>query len=176
MMVMHETQVIRQLASVCALEGTVSSQASVATVRARLSAAGFPVAECAIFEVLLEFVTLQGAYTYHRYVDDLVDFHQLLVNPRVRRLRDCHFRHVCSIKSPSIKNCVLKATYACPPQLVKHGSIDYFGASQMQKVDARVDGMLTEAQAVYERFHFNTLTRVSGSTCAMVSNSFISSM
>ena len=103
MMVMHEMQVIRQLASVCALEGTVSSQASVATVRARLSAVGFPVAECANFEVLLEFVTLQGAYTDHRYVDDLVDFHQLLVNPRVRRLRDCHFRHVCSIKSPCIR-------------------------------------------------------------------------
>jgi hypothetical protein len=47
MMVMHEMQVIRQLASVCSLEGTVSLQASVESVRARLGAEGFPAAECA---------------------------------------------------------------------------------------------------------------------------------
>ena len=60
---------------------------------------------------------------------------------------------MCSIKSLAIRNLLLKAAYACPPQLVKHGSIEYFGASQMQKIVSRNDAMLTEAEYVYERFH-----------------------
>ena len=70
----------------------------------------------------------------------------------------------------------MKAAYACPPQLVKHGSIEYFSASQMQKIVSRNDGMLIEAESVYERFRVVYSEKGFLEELVMASNNFTSPM
>ena len=83
--------------------------------------------DCASFVVLLNFVIAQGAAGEYGFVERLVEFHELLVNPRIRRLRERHFRLVCTVPSPIPHVLLLKVAYACPPQQARDGWIDYFG-------------------------------------------------
>ena len=63
MMVMHEMQIIKHLARVCALETSTAGSVCRESVRARLLAEGFLVVDCANYIVLLNFVIAQGAGT-----------------------------------------------------------------------------------------------------------------
>ena len=55
--------------------------------------------DCASYRVLLNFVIAQGVGAQEAFVEPLVEFHELLVNPRVRRLREHLFRVVCLVPS-----------------------------------------------------------------------------
>ena len=103
------------------LESSTTRHVSRESVRARLVAEGYPVVDCANYLVLLNFVIAQGVGAQEAFVEPLVEFHELLVNPRVRRLREHRFRVVCSVPSPILRICLLKAAYACLPQLVRDG-------------------------------------------------------
>ena len=152
MMVTHEMQIIKHLARVCMLESSTAGNVSRESVRARLVAEGFPVVDGASYLVLFNFVIAQGVGAQEAFVEPLVEFHELLVNPRVRRLREHHFRVVCLIPSPIVRLYVLKVAYSCPPQLLRDGWIDYFGAGLAQRLAARKGDVLNEVESLYCRF------------------------
>jgi hypothetical protein len=98
-MLMHEMQLIKHLTRVCSAEVHVVGEVSVQAVRYRLIQEGFPAANTAAFTPMLQFVVEQGAGGDPAYVESLVQFHELMVNPRVRRLRESNYRTVCGVKS-----------------------------------------------------------------------------
>ena len=124
MMLVHEMQIINQMSRVCTLERDKAGEVSVQTVRDRLRHEGSALADSAAFLPLLQFVLEQGAGGKHAFVDPLVVFHQLFVNPRSRRLRESHFRVVCQLKYPRLRLVLLKAAYGCPVGCVRDGWID----------------------------------------------------
>jgi hypothetical protein len=102
---------------------------------------------------MLQFVVEQGAGGDPAYVDSLVQFHELMVNPRVRRLRESNFRNVCGVKSPVVRLYLLKAAYGCPATLVRDGWIDYLSASQMSRMGTGKEDLFIQAEQLYTRFH-----------------------
>ena len=90
-------------------------------------------------------------------MEPLVVFHQLLVTPRVRRLREHHFCLVSAVPSPILRLFLLKVAYACPPQPLRDGWIDYFGSCMLNRLAARKDGLRDEAEMMYARFQCSLL-------------------
>ena len=152
-MLMHEMQIIKHMSRVCMIETNAAGEVLLESVRARLTAEGFPGIEAPGFQVLLRFVIDQGAGGEHAFVQPLVDFHQLLVNPRVRRLRDSHFRVVLSVPSPPARVILLKAAYGCPASSIRDGWIDYFGPSHVARLCSERVHLCKAAEGLYYRFH-----------------------
>ena len=99
-MLMHEMQLVNHRSRVCSAELRAAGEVSVQAVRARLIQEGFLAVDSAELRPMLQFVVEQGAGGDHAFVESLVQFHELMVNPRVRRLRESNYRTVCGIKPP----------------------------------------------------------------------------
>jgi hypothetical protein len=153
MMLVHEMQIINQMSQVCILERDKAGEVSVQTVRDRLRREGSALADSAAFLPLLQFVLEQGAGGKNAFVDPLVAFHQLFVNPRSRRLRESHFRVVCQLKFPRLRLVLLKAAYGCPVGCVRDGWIDYFGVTHVAKLCSKQADVLDLADELCNRFH-----------------------
>ena len=152
-MLVHEMQILKQLAEACTAECDVAGHVCLETVKARLVAEGLPCATSSSFLPLLHFVAEQGGNRKHGFVQSLVDFHQLFVNPRIRRLRESHFRVVYALPLPRLRLVLLKVAYGCPASALRDGWIDYFGAQHMNKIQTKhVDAMVL-ADKVAARFH-----------------------
>ena len=96
-MLVHEMQILKQLAEACTAECDVARHVCLETVKARLVAEGLPCATSSVCLPLLHFVVEQGGNRKHGFVQSLVYCHQLFVNPWIRRLRESHFRVVCAL-------------------------------------------------------------------------------
>ena len=97
-MLVHEMQIVKQLSDFCTKESDVAGEVRLETIRAQLMSEGLPCASSNSFLPLLQFVVEQGGNRQHGFVQPLVEFHQLFVNPRVRRLRETQFP--CGLLSP----------------------------------------------------------------------------
>ena len=75
-------QIIKHMSRVCMSERNAAGEVLLDSVRSRLFAEGFHGADSPGFLALLRFVIEQGAGGEHAFVQPLVDFHQLFVNPR----------------------------------------------------------------------------------------------
>ena len=75
-------------------ENNAAGELHLEYVRSRLLSEEFPGIDSPGLLVLLRFVIEQGAGGEHEFVQPLVEFYQLLVNPRARRLRETHFPHL----------------------------------------------------------------------------------
>ena len=152
-MLVHEMQIVKQLADVCTAESNVAGEVRLETIRARLVAEGVPCATTSSFLPLLQFVVEQGGNNKHGFVESLVEFHQLFVNPRVRRLREAHFRVVCALPSPRLRLVLLKVAYGCPAIVVRDGWIDYFGPQHVSKIMSKHAQACALADKLAARFH-----------------------
>ena len=86
-MLIHEMQQIKPPSRVCSAELRAVGEVSAQAVRARLIQEGFLAVDSAAFSPMLQFVIEQVAGGDHAFVEPLVQFHELIVNPRARRLR-----------------------------------------------------------------------------------------
>ena len=152
-MLVHEMQIIKQMSRACMSECNKAGEVSVQAVRARLRAEGSALAETAAFLPLLQFVLEQGGVGMNAFVDPLVDFHHLFVNPRVRRLRESHFRVVCGVPQPRLRLALLKAAYGCPVSAIRDGWIDYFGQNAIIRLTSKRVDVLLLADEMSSRFH-----------------------
>ena len=152
-MLVHEMQIVKQLADVCTAESNVAGEVRLETIRARLVAEGVPCATTSSFLPLLQFVVEQGGNNKHGFVESLVEFHQLFVNPRVRRLREAHFRVVCALPSPRLRLVLLKVAYGCPASALRDGWIDYFGPQHVSKIMSKHAKAFALADKLAARFH-----------------------
>ena len=152
-MLVHEMQIVKQLADVCTKESDVAGEVRLETIRAQLMSEGLPCASSNSFLPLLQFVVEQGGNRQHGFVQPLVEFHQLFVNPRVRRLRETHFRVVCSLPSPRLRLALLKAAYGCPVSGLRDGWIDYFGSQHVTKIMTKHAKAFALADKLAARFH-----------------------
>ena len=84
--------------------------------RARLIEEGFLGVDSAAFKPLIEFVIEQGAGGDHAFVE-LLEFHQLSVNPRARRLRESNYR---TVRGVMVRLLFLKAARVCALANVRH--------------------------------------------------------
>ena len=143
----------KQMSRACMSECNKAGEVSVEVVRARLRAEGSALAETAAFLPLLQFVLEQGGGGTNAFVDPLVDFHHLFVNPRVRRLRESHFRVVCGVPQPRLRLALLKAAYGCPVSAIRDGWIDYFGQNAIIRLTSKRVDVLLLADEMSSRFH-----------------------
>ena len=151
-MLMHEMQIIKHMSCVRMRERNAAGEVILESVRSRLLAEGFHGADSPALHALLRFVIEPGAGGEHALVQPLVDFHQMLVNPRVRRLRESHFRVVLHVPSPPARLYLLKAAYGCPANLVRDGWIDYFGPGDVARLAGERLELCKAVEGLYYRF------------------------
>ena len=175
-MLMHEMQIIKHMSRVCMSERNAAGEVILESVRSRLLAEGFHGTDSPAFHALLRFVIEQGAGGEHALVQPLVDFHQLLVNPRVRRLRESHFRVVLNVPSPPARLYLLKAAYGALRTLcVMVGSIT-LALDTWRGLQASAWRSAKRAQVLITAFTRGTKRLVSGSMYVVATGNCISSI
>ena len=118
-----------------------------------MHAEGSALAETAAFLPLLQFVLEQGCGGTNAFVDPLVDFRHLFVNPRARRLRESHFRLVCGVQQSRLRLALLKAAYGRPVSAIRDGWIYYLGSGAILQLTSKRADVLELADEMSSRFH-----------------------
>ena len=131
----HEMQHIRTLAEFCKTEANTAGQVCLDAIRTRLRASGgAALADSLGMLSLFQFVVEQGGAAANGFVEPLVEFHEKFVNPKVRRLREYHFRLVCGLPHPLPRLALLAAAYGQKKEKIRDGWIDYFGPLQITEI------------------------------------------
>ena len=134
-MMQHEMQSIRQLAKFCSAEANAANEVSLGQVRAKLAAVGAAaLAESPGFIHLFRFVLEQGGAVKDSVLEPLFEYHEKFVNPRIRRLREHHFKDVIAVDEPWLRLALIQAAYGMKREKIRDSWIDYFGPSHMSQI------------------------------------------
>ena len=154
-MLQHEMQMLKLLANICSKESQAAQGVAVETVRSLLRSQGASaLAEAPFFLGMFSFVVEHGADDSSGMLQALFTFHEKFVNPKMRRLREYHFRVVCSLPRPWLRLALIQAAYACPVGKIRDGWIDYFGGGQIASLmRTEVKEALDFGDELMRRFH-----------------------
>ena len=154
-MMEHEMQNIRQLAKYCAAEANAAGEVKAGAVRARLVAVGASaLAESPGFLHLFRFVIEQGGNDADAVLAPLYEYHEKFVNPKLRRLREHHFKDVVAVDDPWLRLALIQAAYSVNRDKIRDAWIDYFGPTHMSQVMKREkEGERKLATKILKQFH-----------------------
>ena len=134
-MMNHEMESIKALAKVCTKEGQIAQDVSEKAVKERLVGLGFSaLAESPGLPHLLRFVLEQGSDGVLSIMQPLFTFHEKLINPRVRKLKEHHFKDVCVIDCPWLRLVMLQSAYAAKREKIRDCWIESFGTPLCTKI------------------------------------------
>ena len=134
-MMQHEMQNIRQLAKFCSAEANAANEVSLGQVRAKLAAVGASaLVESPGFIHLFRFVLEQGGAGNDSVLEPLFEYHEKFVNPKIRRLREHHFRDVIAVDQPWLRLALIQAAYGMKREKIRDTWIDYFGPTHMSQI------------------------------------------
>lgn len=134
-MMEHEIQIIRQLAKFCAAEANLAGEVKAGQVRARLCAVGASaLAESPGFLHLFRFVIEQGGNASEAVLEPLYEYHERFVNPKLRRLREHHFKYVLVVGDPWLRLALIQSAYSVNRDRIRDSWIDYFGPTHMSQI------------------------------------------
>ena len=83
---------------------------------------------------LLRFVLEQGSDDVLSIMQPLFTFHEKLINPRTRKLKEHHFKDVCVIDCPWLRLVMLQSAYAAKREKIRDCWIESFGTPLCTKI------------------------------------------
>ncbi len=67
-------------------------------------------------------------------MEPLYEFHEKFVNPKMRRLREHHFKDVCAVDNAWLRLCLIQAAYGVKREKIRDTWIDYFGPTHIAQI------------------------------------------
>ena len=152
-MMTHEMETIKILQRICAAEMQLSETVAVETVRARLHSQGHSaLAESPGMPHLFRFVLEHGADT--TVMEPLFSFHEKFVNPKLRRLREHHFKDVCGLNNAWLRLILLQGAYAIDRQKIRDTWIECFGQGAITAImKPCMQAVRDEVARIVKTFH-----------------------
>ena len=114
-MLRHEMETIKVLQRICKPEIELAQTVALETVLTRLHQQGYSaLAESPGISHLWRFVIEHGSGV--SIMEPLFAFHEKFVNPKLRRLREHHFKDVCAVNIAWVRLVLLQCAYAVEKQ------------------------------------------------------------
>ena len=154
-MTMHEMEVIKTLQRVCSVETALSQTVALETVRARLHQHGFSaLAESPGMPHLFRFVLEQGDQSTTNIMEPLFAYHEKFVNPKLRRLREHHFKDVCLVDNAWLRLILLQCAYAVDRKQIRDTWIECFGPGAIAAImKLKMKPIREETAIIVKTFH-----------------------
>ena len=124
-------------------------------MRAKLIAVGASaLAESPGFLHLFRFEIEQGGNDAYAVLVPLYEYHEMFVNPKMRRLREHHFKDVVAVDEPWLRLALIQAAYSVNRDKIRDSWIDYFGPTHMSQVmKSEKEGARKLATKILKTFH-----------------------
>jgi len=154
-MTMHEMEVIKTLQRVCSVETALSQTVALETVRSRLHHHGFSaLAESPGMPHLFRFVLEHGGQSTTNIMEPLFAYHEKFVNPKLRRLREHHFKDVCLVDNAWLRLILLQCAYAVERKQIRDTWIECFGPGAIAAImKLKMKPIRDDAAIIVKTFH-----------------------
>ena len=154
-MMMHEMETIRTLARTCTTSAATADEVALHSARAKLHGEGFSVlAESPGLPHLFRFVLEQGCDSATGIMEPLYTFHEKFVNAKTRRLREHHFKDVCTVDDAWLRLILLQCAYGVKRDKIRDTWVECFGPSVIGALmKTKMKDFLEQMSTVVNKFH-----------------------